>query len=683
MPGEFVGSSKCPERKRFMKTAVIKNLWSDWLKNLKVSDKIRIFIGICISCLLFAISWNYLYSGINKRLLLFAFLAFATGFFIAFPMPYARYLSVPISLLYLLYVPKKMFERIELPIHDMSGLMDGAYLVNELVILMIFVILFFLFQRAQYAFGIGGILILLASLINFYVYSFRGDGLNYSDIRAVGTAMTVVGNYHFFMNAELWYSILWFCFFISWGFWCKIPYKGVKYHVAVTAITTVTACSICFFFIKSDYVEDHGFVVDYWDMEHTEVLNGFLLGFGLTIKDAVVEKPEGYSEEKLQEIAATIGETISEPGLNEKKPNIIMIMNEAWSDLKVLGDLQTTEPYMPFTDSLMENVTKGNLHVGILGGFTANTEFEALMGDSLAFLPPKAIPYQAYFSRSLPSMASVLKEQGYQTMAMHPSVAFAWNRDKVYEAMGFEEFIDVDQFNVEYEHIRGFISDRCNFNEIIYQYEHREQDKPFFLFDVTIQNHGNYYREIDLPIAITRMGGIENPDAEEVQIYLNLIRITDDAFKELVNYFAGVKEPVIICMFGDHQPLLKDDVYDTFYENQDLTDEEELKRKYITPYVIWSNYDNDFTDYGDISANYLGAVLMECAGVDMPLYDRFLLEMEKEYPVLSRMGAIDRNGRSVLIKDLQEDKWFQEYEILQYSHLMDVQKRDYLFSVGK
>lgn len=664
-----------------MKTMM--NIWSGFWNQCKKLNKIRILIGLSVSILLFSVSFHYLYDGFGKRFLIFTFLSLAAGFFIAVPMPFAKYVSIPVSLLYLLYVPKKMFERIELPVHDMSGLMDGAYLANEIIILMVFMILFFLFQKMHLALGTGSVLILIISLVNFYVYSFRGNGLNYSDIFAVRTAMTVAGNYRLFMNAELWYSILFFCFFISWGFWCKIPYKGAVYHAAVTGIAGAFIFAGWFFFQKSDYIESHGFVVDHWNMGSTENLNGLPLGFFITAREYRVAVPEGYSENKIQEIIKETENNFTEPQSDGKKPHIIMIMNEAWSDLKILGDLRTTDEYMPFTDSLTENVIRGNLHVGVLGGLTANTEFEALMGDSLAFLSPSSVPYQFYFTRNLPSMASVLKEQGYQTMAMHPSVGFAWNRDQVYPAMGFEKFIDIDQFHVEYEHLRTFISDKCNFDEIIYQFEHREPDKPMFLFDVTIQNHGSYYGEIDVPIEVEGIGNAARPSVFVVQTYLNLIRITEDAFQYLLDYFTNVEEPVIICMFGDHQPLLSDAIYGLFFENQDISQEEMLKRKYITPYVIWSNFDNDFSDYGDISANYLGAILMECAGAELPPYYQYLLELRKEYPVISHMGCMDKNGNIMTINDIREEDWIKNYETLQYGHLFDAGEGELLFSLEK
>ena len=73
-----------------------------------------------------------------------------------------------------------------------------------------------------------------------------------------------------------------------------------------------------------------------------------------------------------------------------KKPNIIVIMNEAFSDPSVLGDFTTNEDYMPFVHSLLDgadNTISGHLNVSVKGGNTANTEFEYLTGASMAFLP--------------------------------------------------------------------------------------------------------------------------------------------------------------------------------------------------------------------------------------------------------------------------------------------------------
>ena len=49
-------------------------------------------------------------------------------------------------------------------------------------------------------------------------------------------------------------------------------------------------------------------------------------------------------------------------------PNIVVIMNEAFSDLRVLGDFETTEPVLEYWDSIQENMICCWANVSVLGG---------------------------------------------------------------------------------------------------------------------------------------------------------------------------------------------------------------------------------------------------------------------------------------------------------------------------
>ncbi|MCM1539690.1 MAG: LTA synthase family protein [Blautia sp.] len=635
----------------------------------------RLALALVVFAGLYAASFHYLYDGLNKRFLIFSFLCLAISALIVCPRPKNLYLALPAVLVYLLVIPEKMFQRIEIPVHDMSELQGGAVLANVLIILLVYAILLLVSQHSRFALGGGGILLLILFLINYYVNQFRGSSLSINDLMAAGTAASVLKNYKLTMGLELWYSILYFLFFIALGFWCEIPGKGKKYHITVTIAALAYVLFFYCFWSRSDYLEDHGLQGHYWNVSVNEPLNGFLLNFGISMREMSMEKPEGYSEKTLLQIASEtdgVYQVLEEDQTDN--PNIILIMNEAWSDLRVLGNLETSEDFMPFVDSMSENTIKGNTYVEILGGLTANTEFEVLTGDSLAFLAPSAIPYQLQVNHEMYSLARVLQEQGYHTMAMHPSGGNAWNRDNVYRNLGFEEFIDITGFETEYHYVGNFISDKCNFDEIIWRYEHKEENVPLFLFDVTIQNHADYYGNTEILLNVEKIGNTAAEEAGfiyDVETYLNLMRVTDAAFEELIAYFQGVDEPVIICMFGDHQPNLNNDFYHAIFQDSGLTEEEQQALKYITPYVIWANYDVDFAEYGDMSANYLGAAVMECAGVNLPPYYKFILQMQKQYPELSHRS----------IDGLREEEMVKRYQILQYNHLMERNYEKTLFSV--
>jgi len=662
-----------------MQEKLMENIKENIIKEIKEygmqiwRQKIRLVLGGVIFLILFLLSCKYMYTGINKRFILFSGLSLATALLVICPKIKKWCVSVPLLVIYLLIVPVKIFQRIEIPLHDMSRIMDGALLVNVLMIFLVYAVFLLIFQRVSYALVGGNILLLVLSVVNYYLFQFRGSTLSLDDILATGTALTVVGNYEFIMVAELWYSILYFCFFTALALWCDIPGKGKKYHLCVTGAALLYLGFFFLFWSKSDYLEDHE--LQWWFTDNQKI-NGFLLTFGLNIKEASMEKPEGYSEQAVLEIAREAADSyVSRNTSDVEKPNIIFIMNEAWSDLRVLGNLETSEEYMPFANSMNENVIKGNTHVSVLGGLTANSEFEVLTGDSLTFFLPTVVPYNVQVRRDMYSMAEVLKEQGYSASAMHPNAGASWNRDKVYDYFGFEEFVELEDYQTELSYIGSFVSDASNFNEIIRHYENRDPDKPYFLFNVSIQNHSSYYEQVERVIKIEKVGNrpvSEIPYIKDAETYINLMKITDDAFRELITYFEGVDEPTIICMFGDHQPVLSDYFYEAMFADSSLTEEEQLELKYITPYVIWTNYDSDFTEYGDMSVSFLGAALMECAGLELPDYYKFLLQLQAEYPLITRWNA----------EEPEVAERIRQYQILEYNHLIDKKSEKSVFSVS-
>ena len=97
-----------------------------------------------------------------------------------------------------------------------------------------------------------------------------------------------------------------------------------------------------------------------------------------------------------------------------KKPNVIAIMNEAFSDLSVVGDFTTNQDYMPFIHNLKENTIQGHLYMSIFGSGTCNSEFEFLTGNTMAFLQNGIIAYTQVVKDKLPNLTYTLKQQGYK-----------------------------------------------------------------------------------------------------------------------------------------------------------------------------------------------------------------------------------------------------------------------------
>ena len=152
-------------------------------------------------------------------------------------------------------------------------------------------------------------------------------------------------------------------------------------------------------------------------------------------------------------------------------------------------------------------------------------------------------------------------------------------------------------------------------------------------------------------------------------MFLSLERESDKAFQNLIEYFEKVDEPTMIVMFGDHWPSLENGFYTELLAD-DSSDSEliELQKKYQTPYVIWTNYDSE-TEEEDFSSNYLGSYVLELAGVEMPLYNKILMNIKEQLPVIGMGAYCDKDGNWYSDETLPEEykKLISQYQILQYN----------------
>jgi hypothetical protein len=165
----------------------------------------------------------------------------------------------------------------------------------------------------------------------------------------------------------------------------------------------------------------------------------------------------------------------------------------------------------------------------------------------------------------------------------------------------------------------------------------------------------------------------DNHVSVQAEQYLSLVKKTDEAFKQLTEYFSKVDEPTIIVMFGDHQPSVESSFYDGLLsQDGGKVTRETLMKKYEVPFIIWTNYKIKSTTIDKMSANYLGAYVMKEAGLKLSPYQQFLLRLYEDLPVLTAMGTIDKDGNYYASpEDSPYKDMVNEYQILQYNNLID------------
>ena len=514
------------------------------------------------------------------------------------------------------------------------------------------------------------ILNFIVAIANSYVSQFRGREILYSDLASAKTAMMVVGEYtpQFSFRMALGLS-LWVLIFFSQFSFDDYPVIKKGRSRMVSAITAL--CLSVMVLLGSQ-----GLNTRTWGGQGSSV-NGFYINFILSARDAKIEMPEEYSALKVADIEQDYTLN-SESIISEDAPDVIVIMNESFADLHVLGDnFQTNEPVMPFWDSLQENTVKGYALTSVYGGSTANAEFEFLTGMTMGFLPAGSTPYQQYLSKETTSLAWLFRSYGYTTWATHPYYKNGWARNTVYPLIGFEESTFIDAYPQK-QMVRYWVGDREMY-EYLLEKLNASEDEPQFVFGVTMQNHGGYTYEGDDFQQSIQLAGYdkEYPWTEQ---YLSLVRESDKAIEYLLTELENRERDTVVLIFGDHLPGLESDYYDAVHGGA-FVELEERMLKYKVPFVIWANYDISEKWVECTSLNYLGRYLLEAAQVELPPYYQFLADLEEAIPSMNAMGYYSVSQRRFVPFDqatAEEQEWLNKYERVLYNNLFDRESTSYL-----
>lgn len=510
---------------------------------------------------------------------------------------------------------------------------------------------------------------MILSFINVYVYSFRQRLFNPVDIFSFSTAINVRGSYSLFPipNGILLALVLWSALLLLF---CKLA-SNEKYRASAKLRIGAALLSVVGIFSIAVYANNlNG---SHWYNDGAKE-NGYILDFTSKIKEIKIAKPNGYKLQNINDLANQFSAD-SENKSSQNTPHIIVIMDEAFSDLGVVGNVSTNREVTPFISALKENTVRGYALVSVHGGNTASSEFEFLTSNSMAWLAPNSVPYQQYVKSTSYALPSILKTNfGYKSIAMHPYDASGWNRPEVYEHFGFDETYFIEDFPNR-DLVRCYVSDREMFDEMIEKYE-ENRENPLFLFGVTMQNHGGYLLDGGYDHSITLSGYKKAyPDVEQ---YLSLLLETDRAVERLISYFEKVDDEVLILFYGDHQPAIDVDFYKEIRKDgfKSLND---LQTKYRVPFFLWTNYDIEEKEIELTSVNYLSTYVYENAGLPLPPYNRFLKEMEQVVPAINAYGFYSKETNSFLplSKGNKEEKmWLKYYKHLQYNNLFDPKNRN-------
>lgn len=559
----------------------------------------------------------------------------------------------------------------------------NPFILNYLILFVFFLLFLGLFNDLLFSTFAFTLFILLLSFINRYKYMFLGENLYPWDVLLYQQMFNLFPELIKEVSKDkLIIAAIGIVIVIAALIFIKKKVKFVVFRLSflkrIALIVVSVGLIVSFFLFRSTplkYLFNSLQITNInWNQETNYRTNGFMLSFVLNTESTLVFPPQGYGKENINKTVENLRATlpVEEPTKTLKqKPNIIFIMSESFWDPAQLKSVSFSEDPMPH----VRDHQVGWLLSPQFGGGTANIEFEALTGLNVSFLPTGSIAYQQFVSRPIPSLASVLAEQGYEPTAIHPYYNWFWNRENVYKLIGFNAFLSLDHFkNATY---RGpYISDKEVNKKIISKTE--ETKEPDFVYAVTMQNHGPYekgrYNEAKIKID---NGSLSEEARYSLETYTQGVVEADEAFAELIDYYENSKEPTIIVFFGDHLPFLGAD-YLTYKEAgfvEGAWSLEEYHKMRTTPLVVWSNFSDEKIELPSISPSFLAPHILDLAQIEKPLYYRFLEQFNEQMPGFTAAVKNDAEGKLYKltpesVKPLEDTYLRLQYDLLfgkQYS----------------
>ncbi len=495
-----------------------------------------------------------------------------------------------------------------------------------------------------------------------YVTKFKGEPYTINDIGAAKTAFSVAGNYDYTPNFSIILGsiFLFIVLFIGNRFlFCKevklylIEPKKSKANFIYFFISFILSVPVLISFnFNRELISDMG-EVNLFQKDLAVTNYGYPLFFYVESIMNRFEYPEDYNEE---EILSKIDD-IEEDSIDENSPsavNVICILDEAFYDVSLITPVEPDKDYLENYHNMDKNTLKGYSVVSTYGGGTANSEYEFLLQGNLRFLPKASYPFTSFINKETSSLASILKDQGFKTIAYHPYKKENWNRDSVYKLIGFDEFLseedivhtDEDDFSYT-----GLLDSVC-FKDIIDIYENKKEGEKLFIYTVTMQNHSPYQYEDESKYLSLINDSVRKGD-KVMNNYLSLISLSDKAIKELCDYFDSIDEPTVILLFGDHAPG------GLFDYNKVAVNNYSNLRIHSTPYFIHTNFDATIPEIGSevVSLSYLQSLLMDMANLKKDKEQILVQSYMDKYPVLnsSTYGTLDE---LYLSEDCPEDLYF-------------------------
>lgn len=523
------------------------------------------------------------------------------GFFKQTYNKHIAYLYITVAVLITLFVELLAgFAAVERSnLHGIKFLLGSPYIFicNAFIVLMS-LSLTLLFQRRFFGISLVSIIWIILGITNAILVAVRTTPFTASDFTVIGSAFRIADKYLKTWHIVLIVLGLVFAITLIIFLFIKAPKIDHKINVGRNIFVVALLWVLCIGSIQLGRTSN--LITKKFDnLRNSYFKYGFAYCFSNSLFNMGVTKPKKYDKDLVKNIEDENKNRVDGEKVKDT-PNIIFVQLESFFEVNDLKNVSFSKNPIPNFEKLKESYPGGYMTVPVIGAGTVNTEFEISTGMSLEFFGSGEIPYNTYLhDRAVESICYNLKPYGYTSHAIHGNDATFYERYKVFPNLGYDTFDSIETMNIQDKNAynpKNWLKDTYLMDEIMKTLDSTEYCD--FIYTISVQGHGKYDPE-DYESKI-KVKGIEDEELKaSYEYYADQMYEVDTFIKELTDRLNSFDENTIVVFFGDHLPSL------------DIT-EADLKNKnvYKTPYVIWSNYENNYFESRNIHTFQLESMIL-------------------------------------------------------------------------
>ncbi|MBZ2154461.1 LTA synthase family protein [Streptococcus australis] len=362
----------------------------------------------------------------------------------------------------------------------------------------------------------------------------------------------------------------------------------------------------------------------------------------------VIQKPEGYSKErlaKIQEKYRKLAEVINkERNGYLSDQTVIYILSESFSDPRKISTVEVTQNPIPNIENIMQTHTSGQMQSDGYGGGTANMEFQTLTGLPFYNISQTvSVLYTEVFPKihDVPSISNVYATE--DKIAIHLAGKSNYSRDIVYSRLDFKDFITTNTKGVKYRNEGISPSDESTYDLVI---ENLSPQKGQFFSVMTMQNHSPWL-EANPDTLDAKGQGFTSEENSKLTFYSRLLYQTDAATQAFLEKLSKIDKKITVVFYGDHLPgLYPESAFKDYPEGQ-----------YQTDYFIWSNFDAPKMDYPLVNSSDFSAMVFEQTNSKVSPYYALLTEVLKK-------ASVDKKALEGEALEIADDLKMVEYDLI-------------------